>query len=138
MLIVLFWLMPVCGMFSFLNVDVIMKDKELQKFDSFGKWNYKIVINPKKILSMGKVWQNLKTDYFGDLRNRVGVRFRSLAKLWYSDRKNKMGHSKSTNTNLKCNATFTLYSSWKILFGYFLGLDLLIFFVNYFCLLNKT
>ena len=26
---------------------------------------------------------------------------------------------------------------WKILFGYFLGLNLLIVFVNYFCLLNK-
>ena len=28
-------------------------------------------------------------------------------------------------------------SPWKILFGYFLGLNLLIFFVNYFYLLNK-
>ena len=26
------------------------KDKELQKFDSFGKWNYKIVINQKKFI----------------------------------------------------------------------------------------
>ena len=32
---------------------------------------------------------------------------------------------------------FKIPSSWKILFGYFLGLNLLISFINYFCLLNK-
>ena len=30
-----------------------------------------------------------------------------------------------------------LYMSWKIFFGYFLGLNSLIFFVNYFCLQTK-
>ena len=39
--------------------------------------------------------------------------------------------------NDKINLCWDVINSWKILFGYFLGLNLLIFFVNYFCLLNK-
>ena len=52
------------------------------------------------------------------------------------------GESASINYITPISMTFDPHSSiclgvWKIFFGYFLGLNLFIFFVNYFCLQNK-